>query len=369
MELIGLTGTKYQLDLKPLISGGEGSIYLVTDEGDDKVEKDYEKTIHRDTTSVKQGRAGVQNKLKSSKSIILGNAGVQKRKRFRATVDIVFGLLIVLVLSQSACGEILPSSDGELLSDTELKALLTMAMQGNAKAQYDLGYRYERAYGVEQDYGRAVYWYTKAAEQWHVEAEYRLRDLRDRFGDFGENSASKTDTKVSPTFTPRNTPTPKATITPTITQRTFDNYNFSLDSNDKEFQDWLAWAAKGDIIAHHNLGWCYKTGQKVAQDRQKALYWYTKAAEQGDAEAQNEVGTFYSTGKGGEQDHEKAVYWFTKAAEQGEIYAQANLGWCYENGAGVEQDYQKAIYWYTKSAEHGNGMAKSALKNLGVLTT
>ena len=41
MEFTGLHGTKYQLDSKPLISGGEGSIYHVTDGGDNKVAKIY----------------------------------------------------------------------------------------------------------------------------------------------------------------------------------------------------------------------------------------------------------------------------------------------------------------------------------------
>ena len=39
------------------------------------------------------------------------------------------------------------------------------AEQGNAKAQYNLGLRYENGQGVAQDYGKAVEWYTKAAEQ------------------------------------------------------------------------------------------------------------------------------------------------------------------------------------------------------------
>ena len=47
MELTGLTGTKYQLDSKPLISGGEGSIYHVTDGEDVKVAKVY----HADSLS------------------------------------------------------------------------------------------------------------------------------------------------------------------------------------------------------------------------------------------------------------------------------------------------------------------------------
>ena len=38
-----------------------------------------------------------------------------------------------------------------------------------------------------------------------------------------------------------------------------------------------------------------------------------------------------------EQDYERAVKWYTKAAEQGDAWAQTDLGWCYEKGMGVAQ--------------------------------
>ena len=44
---------------------------------------------------------------------------------------------------------------------------------------------------------------------------------------------------------------------------------------------------------------------------------YTKAAKQGDAEAQYNLGMCYGQGKGVKQDVQKAVEWYTKAAEQG----------------------------------------------------
>lgn len=43
---------------------------------------------------------------------------------------------------------------------------------------------------------------------------------------------------------------------------------------------------------------------------------FSKLAEQGDAEAQNSLGAYIKQGYGVEKDYKKAVYWFTKAAEQ-----------------------------------------------------
>ena len=48
---------------------------------------------------------------------------------------------------------------------------------------------------------------------------------------------------------------------------------------------------------------------------------------------------------------EKAVYWFTLAAEQGDAAAQCNLATCYLKGQGVEQNRPEAIRWYEQAAQ------------------
>ena len=48
------------------------------------------------------------------------------------------------------------------------------AEQGNAPAQYNLGGSYKNGLGVPQDYKEAVKWYRKAAEQGFSQAQYNL---------------------------------------------------------------------------------------------------------------------------------------------------------------------------------------------------
>ena len=48
------------------------------------------------------------------------------------------------------------------------------AEQGNARAQYNLGYAYDNGEGVEQDYVEAVKWFRLAAEQGNADAQYNL---------------------------------------------------------------------------------------------------------------------------------------------------------------------------------------------------
>jgi uncharacterized protein len=52
--------------------------------------------------------------------------------------------------------------------------LRPLADQGNAVAQFDLGFMYDNGRGVMQDYGEAMRWYRLAAEQGNALAQYNL---------------------------------------------------------------------------------------------------------------------------------------------------------------------------------------------------
>lgn len=49
-----------------------------------------------------------------------------------------------------------------------------LAYQGDAEAQYSLGLSYLYAYGVSQNYSKAVEWFQEAANQGHAEAQFVL---------------------------------------------------------------------------------------------------------------------------------------------------------------------------------------------------
>lgn len=48
------------------------------------------------------------------------------------------------------------------------------AEQGHTEAQYNLGVRYKKGKGVQQNPREAVRWWLKAAEQSHAEAQFNL---------------------------------------------------------------------------------------------------------------------------------------------------------------------------------------------------
>ncbi len=62
-------------------------------------------------------------------------------------------------------------------NDVSTAALQTQAAQGDAKAQFDLGWMYLNGKGMPQDYTKAWDWFEKAAAQGDVKAQYVLGGL------------------------------------------------------------------------------------------------------------------------------------------------------------------------------------------------
>ena len=87
-----------------------------------------------------------------------------KRKNMRIL------LLTIVVLFLSAC----TSEEFDKASTEKFDKISTLAEQGDAKAQFNLGLMYSKGQGVTQDSKQAVKWYRKAAEQGDVDAQYNL---------------------------------------------------------------------------------------------------------------------------------------------------------------------------------------------------
>lgn len=117
--------------------------------------------------------------------------------------------------------------------------------------------------------------------------------------------------------------------------------------SEHEIEDLQKKAIDGDIQAQYDIGNMYECGKGVEQDTEKAIKWYTMAAEQGYVDAQNALGNIYNEKK----DYSGAVKWWEKAAEQGDGPAQSNLGTMYEKGIGVKQNYQEALRLYNLAAK------------------
>ncbi len=60
-----------------------------------------------------------------------------------------------------------------------MKELRRLADQGDAQAQFELGFRYAHGYGVSRDDQEAVKWYRLAADQGDADAQHALGVMYD----------------------------------------------------------------------------------------------------------------------------------------------------------------------------------------------
>ena len=151
----------------------------------------------------------------------------------------------------------------------------------------------------------------------------------------------------------------------------FGEHGLSKDYAQAKY--WYERAARhGDIEAQTNLGYMYAHGNGMPVDGKKAIAWYKLASQNGSYLAMGNLAYFYLEGIFMDApDPEMAVKLYEKAIKLGlakDCYKYMyDLGSCYEKGRGVAPNLKKAIQLYEKSAKFGSGLAKKALRRLGVI--
>ncbi len=210
----------------------------------------------------------------------------------------------------------------------------------------------------QQDYRKAIHYFKIAAEQNNPEAMVNLGKLYRWQGDW-RNAKKIYQKAIDLQYIPAY-------------------YEFGLYYCYPEVQNYeeatrlfsIA-ADAGYPPAEYELGVCYRFGDGVVEDMDKAIYWMTKASKDGYHMATNNLGLYYLSGNGVERNPEKAVECFRDAAENGIVDSQTLLGRCYFYGEGVTQNYQEAYSWFAKAAEQNEPDAQYHLylcysKGLGV---
>lgn len=254
-------------------------------------------------------------------------------------------------------------------SGTEL--IIKKANNGNATAQFKLANLYLVGCDeVNQSYDKMFYWYQKAAEQNHAEAQLNLAACYE--GGFG---------------IPRNKQkifywTEKAARLGNIEAQyklgTYYYEGIGIEKNLRSASVWFKRAVTSDQSylkkLNQNIPYIspegYARNKNIAQqmaynllnyatptDRKEAIFWYIKlAVVLNDDIAQFNLGCIYENGLGAIEDAREAVKWFRKSAEQGYKEAQSALGNCYVSGRGVLKDFSKAVYWWKLAAAKGTQM-------------
>lgn len=177
-------------------------------------------------------------------------------------------------------------------------------------------------------------------------------------------------------------------------------YGLGTERDYKEAGSWFRRAAeKGFAPAMTDIGNMYYFGRGEAQDYGEAMKWYRKAAAKGDRAARNNIAAMDMAGQGaadgGEprprsgnavsgsariifdvgrsdrpqdddgadvpQNAEDELRHYRADAEKGDAPAQYYLGTLSENGIMTARNCQEALSWYRKSADQGYAPAEYAL--------
>ncbi|TFY97106.1 tetratricopeptide repeat protein [Ramlibacter humi] len=101
-------------------------------------------------------------------------------------------------------------------------------------------------------------------------------------------------------------------------------------------------------------------GRWEAGENKAAFALFARAAQKKQKLAYNSLGYFYDHGIGVRKDKERALYWYRRAARIGDSCAFYNLGLSY---LGM-QNVRRARYWLEKAAADGDEDASKALGNL-----
>jgi len=176
------------------------------------------------------------------------------------------------------------------------------ARQGDSSAQVNLAVLYLNGWGVQKNYGTALYWLNAAAQQNNPRAHTNLAIL-------------------------------------------YMN-GLAVRQDDQEAMRHLQFAAgMGDASAMVDLGYLYDSGLGTAKNQAEAAKWYRLAAEQGDALGQNNLADLYLRGEGVPQNDAIALQWFQKAAQQGNTAARIKLGYLFASGRAGRVDPEAAYAW------------------------
>ena len=196
--------------------------------------------------------------------------------------------------------------------------IIKSAEQGEAEAQYLLGYCYQFGIGVEQNEKLAVKWYRVSAEQKYPLAQYALG------GCYFQGQGVK-------------------------------------QNDDKAIRLFEIAAQNGVGLAFHQLGDVYEYGWGVEKDCVKAVEYYQKASDLGVDLAKRKLGHAYFYGKGIEKDEKKGFLLYKEVADRGDSFSAYNVACCYLNAEGIESSIPLAFKYANKAAENNDPDAQYLL--------
>lgn len=236
-------------------------------------------------------------------------------------------------------------------------------------ANYYLGWQYATGNGVEKDEKKACDLYHRAAYEGVEDAFRNLKTYADRGVDYAMyfmggyysvmENREKDQTKADEYRKEKMQWYEKAAI------KGYPDAATTLGTlcyNDDDYERAVKWytiaAEKNDIDAIESLAEMYLNGEGVNVDFKEAarladkaiLLFNEKYPDGGGSQANVVLGHCYRYGLGVEKDEKKAFMYYSNSYSPEGVFNQAD---CYAYGIGTQKDYKKAMEKYEEAAEMG----------------
>ncbi|KAG2235737.1 hypothetical protein INT48_009152 [Thamnidium elegans] len=130
-----------------------------------------------------------------------------------------------------------------------------------------------------------------------------------------------------------------------------------VEQNTKKALALLIKSAEYNMRAQFFVGVHYERGSDLAQDLEKAKYYYGKSADQGYPDAQAALGSRLIA----DSNYAKGIEWLEKSVHMGCSRAHVHLGILYDKGEGIEQSDDMALFHYKAAVENNNHPAQYIL--------
>lgn len=221
--------------------------------------------------------------------------------------------------------------------------LANAAARGDVMAITCLGSCYDRGDGVEVDRQKAFDCFSKAAEYGDILAKNNL-------GIYYQNGFVTKPDNVKALALYEEIVAKDPEFQPALFNMVAiyeRGGNGVQPDRNKAFETWLKLATLGQPIAQYQVGRYYQYGLNGVQDINKAIEYYTLAANQTYVWAYDSLASCYLSLK----DFSKAFEWLQKAYDKNFLIVCHNLGDLYYYGNGVKQSYEKAFEVFSRGIE------------------
>ncbi len=243
-------------------------------------------------------------------------------------------------------------------------AVEAKASNGDVPSMVQLGKAYWYGRGVSKDVDKGRVWFDRASAKGSLEAQLLLGAAYFSGTDLPKNrqAAAKYLLQVAQGQNTDPGFQSSQAFAQLLVALMFKQGNGAEQSDEKGLEFLKLAAENGNYTAQYELASLYNNGTGgVTMDKVHACDLFENAADQGHVMAMHNVGYCYQIGVRGKADNNKAIAYYTKAAEAGSTRSQENLGLLFGRAGNAE----KAYFWLRVAESRGETELRSILDQIG----